>query len=514
MKAKSVHKKSKNRLLSPLLCICLLIPFATLAFSGVVEPGLGDVDGNGYIEAADARIALRCATGLDTLTPEQLERADVDRVGGVTAADARTILRVATKLQKIEDSLPLDSLTQLTPDTYNGVEGTSSYCLVTSDYAECIAVSNARPVEDPCNPLYTPLPKGTYDYVVGGPYDDLDGDQFYELRSGRMIDTDDVQFVENGYNMPSNTVKAVRCVSGIRTLVTLSSEWRVPINVTLAPQAYYTGYQDRTFNVSEQTATYIDFEFFYTSSGEGTIPINQSGIVSRAEWISAGTSTILRFHLKQAGVFYGYVMNYDEKGYLCIEFKEKPQSLQNTVIMLDAGHGGSGDPGTAAKGIAEKTVNLQLVKKIQALLVAEGATVILTRDSDVLLTIAERRQLSYKYSPDLFLSIHCDGSTSTSSNGTRSFYYKCFSRDYADALHDSLYSMYTNELGRTITNRPSAFYVFAVTRTEACPAVLLETGFLTNTAGTVNDFNTLTSESGQNSVAAAVVRGIKNYYGF
>ncbi|NLA77252.1 MAG: N-acetylmuramoyl-L-alanine amidase, partial [Clostridiales bacterium] len=251
----------------------------------------------------------------------------------------------------------------------------------------------------------------------------------------------------------------------------------------------------------------------------GVVPVTRSSIVSSVERIDGTNSVTLRFHLNNAGVFYVYSLSYDDKGYLCIDIKEKPSSLQNTVIMLDAGHGGTSpegvrDVGTAGKGIAEKLITLQLVKKIQALLVAQGATVILTRDSDTYLSIQQRRQLTYQYSPDLFLSIHCDGSEDIRANGTRSFYYKCFSKDYADALHEALYDTYTNELGRTITNRASAYYVFAVTRTEVCPSVLLETGFLTNISGTSNDFTTLTSEAGQNAIAAAVVRGIENYYGF
>ncbi len=59
----------------------------------------GDVDGNGKIESADARLALRAAVGLDTLTEEQTLAADVDGTPGLSSSDARLILRVSVGLE-------------------------------------------------------------------------------------------------------------------------------------------------------------------------------------------------------------------------------------------------------------------------------------------------------------------------------------------------------------------------------------------------------------------------------
>ena len=55
----------------------------------------GDVDGNGKIETADARLALRCSIGLESYAADSREfkAADVDGKGGVTTSDARYILR-------------------------------------------------------------------------------------------------------------------------------------------------------------------------------------------------------------------------------------------------------------------------------------------------------------------------------------------------------------------------------------------------------------------------------------
>ena len=59
---------------------------------------LGDVNGDGKITAADARLALRTSAQLETLTSEQFLAADVDCSGKITASDARDILRYSALL--------------------------------------------------------------------------------------------------------------------------------------------------------------------------------------------------------------------------------------------------------------------------------------------------------------------------------------------------------------------------------------------------------------------------------
>ena len=59
---------------------------------------MGDVDLNGKVEAADARLALRVAAQLETLDEVQLILADVNADNKIIAADARSILRVSANL--------------------------------------------------------------------------------------------------------------------------------------------------------------------------------------------------------------------------------------------------------------------------------------------------------------------------------------------------------------------------------------------------------------------------------
>ena len=62
---------------------------------------LGDVNKDGKLTAADARLALRVSAKLETLTDYIQKTADMNKDGKITAADARKILRVSAKLEEI-----------------------------------------------------------------------------------------------------------------------------------------------------------------------------------------------------------------------------------------------------------------------------------------------------------------------------------------------------------------------------------------------------------------------------
>lgn len=59
---------------------------------------LGDVNGDGYIDAADALLCLRTSVGLIMITPEQEAAADVNHDGLIDAGDAILILRYDARL--------------------------------------------------------------------------------------------------------------------------------------------------------------------------------------------------------------------------------------------------------------------------------------------------------------------------------------------------------------------------------------------------------------------------------
>lgn len=71
---------------------------AELTIEVTASPQLGDVNGDGYIDAADAMLCMRSFVELVTLTKEQLTAADVNHDGVVDAGDAVKILRYSVGL--------------------------------------------------------------------------------------------------------------------------------------------------------------------------------------------------------------------------------------------------------------------------------------------------------------------------------------------------------------------------------------------------------------------------------
>lgn len=67
----------------------------------------GDIDGDGKITAADARIALRASVGIDKLTERQKKAADINGDGKITSSDAREILRESVNEIKVPYTLKI-----------------------------------------------------------------------------------------------------------------------------------------------------------------------------------------------------------------------------------------------------------------------------------------------------------------------------------------------------------------------------------------------------------------------
>ena len=89
-------------LLLAVLLLAVVAPLGGNIRAAGSEPVPGDVDLSGAVDASDARLALRTAVGLETLTGEKTVNADADRDGKITAADARLILRKAVGLETLE----------------------------------------------------------------------------------------------------------------------------------------------------------------------------------------------------------------------------------------------------------------------------------------------------------------------------------------------------------------------------------------------------------------------------
>lgn len=92
-----MKKSWKRTVCFALLTFCMLI----LSIVGVSAKSVmaGDINADGSVTAADARMVLRAAASLEALSDEQRIIADADSNGRITAADARLILRVSAHLE-------------------------------------------------------------------------------------------------------------------------------------------------------------------------------------------------------------------------------------------------------------------------------------------------------------------------------------------------------------------------------------------------------------------------------
>ena len=87
--------KKRTAIYSLLLAAVLLITAMPVSLAATPS---GDVDGDGLVLPADARIALRCSVNLEETTVYRLSEGDLDHDGALTAADARLILRLSVGL--------------------------------------------------------------------------------------------------------------------------------------------------------------------------------------------------------------------------------------------------------------------------------------------------------------------------------------------------------------------------------------------------------------------------------
>ena len=114
---------------------------------------------------------------------------------------------------------------------------------------------------------------------------------------------------------------------------------------------------------------------------------------------------------------------YEDMDNFFIELKS-PHEVYDKVIVVDAGHGGN-DVGTASedKKYYEKDINLSVVLELKKLLDEDSTyKVYYTRLEDEKVYLNPRVNLVNAVEPDLFLSIHCNGSEYISAKGTEGLY--------------------------------------------------------------------------------------------
>ncbi|HTH94809.1 MAG TPA: N-acetylmuramoyl-L-alanine amidase [Rhodocyclaceae bacterium] len=99
-----------------------------------------------------------------------------------------------------------------------------------------------------------------------------------------------------------------------------------------------------------------------------------------------------------------------------------PAVARLVTIMLDPGHGGE-DPGAIGqRGTYEKTIVLEIAKRLRAKIDAEpNMRTVMTRDSDFFVPLGQRVQKARRINADLFVSIHADAFIKPTARGSSVF---------------------------------------------------------------------------------------------
>jgi len=149
------------------------------------------------------------------------------------------------------------------------------------------------------------------------------------------------------------------------------------------------------------------------------------------------------------------------------------------TIVIDAGHGGTTDPGAVYQGRQEKDDNLRLALAVGNILEQNGQNVVFTRTTDVYQTPFEKAQIANNAGADYFISIHRNSSPQPNQyTGVESLIYDMSGNKLAmaESINREMENVGFRNIG--VTARPG----LVVLRRTQMPAILVEAGFLNSDA--------------------------------
>lgn len=194
-------------------------------------------------------------------------------------------------------------------------------------------------------------------------------------------------------------------------------------------------------------------------------------------------------------------------------------------VFIDAGHGGDDCGATAADGQREKDVALDIALRLGTLLEDAGLAVFQTRTNDTFVALAMRSEMAKAANADIFVSVHCNTTGSRAAKGVETFALAMpgsestsadsrISRNRypgndfdsgSSALGYLVHSCINMERGEA--DRGLRRARFQVLRLAPCPAILVECGFLSNTA----ENKSLSSARYRERMARSIADGVVAY---
>jgi len=191
-------------------------------------------------------------------------------------------------------------------------------------------------------------------------------------------------------------------------------------------------------------------------------------------------------------------------------------------VVLDPGHGGREPGAVSPSGLREADVNLDIALRVRDLLRAEGATVVLTRDRDVRMTLATRAAIARALDPLAFVSIHHNAAPLAKSTTPGSELYHQLDAPASQRLAGLLWEELQAHLSSfgtdwAVGDQPGARarrwartgddYYGVLRQAEDVTAVLSEAAFLTNPA----EDALLQTEAFRDAEARAITKAILRF---
>lgn len=152
--------------------------------------------------------------------------------------------------------------------------------------------------------------------------------------------------------------------------------------------------------------------------------------------------------------------------------------LAGKIIVLDPGHGGEDTGAIGPTGLLEKTINLQVALDLASILKVQGASVYLTRATDVYVSLQTRIALANNLNADLFLCMHHNSIEGAPDiDRPQAFYWSTTdTSELAAKIFLEGFENFTGVQGDLIQEE---YYVL---RYAQVPAVLIEPFFMSNPA--------------------------------
>lgn len=195
---------------------------------------------------------------------------------------------------------------------------------------------------------------------------------------------------------------------------------------------------------------------------------------------------------------------------LVLELNNKNAKYREMLVVIDPGHGGR-DPGTTSSILKmhESEIVLDISTRLNKLLTEAGFRTYMTRVDNLTpntkLELQDRADVANSLNADIFISIHANAvENAPTANGLENFYHP------NDIKGKKLAEVFQSEMIKNldINNRGAKPNNLSVLRNTTMPAVLTETGFLTN-AG--DEAKLATSEYRQ-QVAEAMFKATVRYF--